>query len=244
VKGLRRSVELFRAFRHEQSDPSFFYRLLADDAVSDVGRFCRLDDSIFLDVGGASGYVADAFRQVGARALTAENDVNQTTEHGRRLLGGIIADGCALPLATGSIDVCYSSNVLEHVISYERLLSEMVRVVVPGGVMYITFTNWLSPWGGHETSPWHYRGGEWAAQRFERITGCPPKNRYGINLFPISVGEIMRWSNLSRDVDLLEAYPRYYPRWTKLLVKVPGLREILTWNLVVVMRRTGDVPVL
>ena len=38
---------------------------------------------------------------------------------------------------------------------------------------------------------------------------------------------------------MLDAFPRYYPRWTKWIVRVPGLREILTWNLVVVMRRTG-----
>ena len=138
---------------------------------------------LVLDVGGASGYVADAFREVGARAITAEYNVDQTTEHGRQLTGGIIADGRALPIATGAVDVCYSSNVLEHVVSHEQMLSEMVRVVAPGGVIYLTFTNWLSPWGGHETSPWHYRGGEWAAQRFERVTGAPPKNRYGESLF-------------------------------------------------------------
>jgi arabinofuranan 3-O-arabinosyltransferase len=237
VKGLRRSVELFRAFRHEGSDPATFYGLLADDTVSDVSRFCQLNGSLVLDVGGASGYVADAFREVGAHAFTAEYNLDQTTEHGRSLVGGIMADGCALPFATGSVDICYSSNVLEHVVSHERMLSEMVRVVAPSGVIYVTFTNWLSPWGGHETSPWHYLGGEWAARRFERKTGDPPKNRFGTSLFRVSVGEVLRWSNSCRDVEVLDAFPRYYPRWTKWLVKVPGLREILTWNLVVVMRR-------
>jgi SAM-dependent methyltransferase len=239
VKGMRRSVELFRAFRNEGSDPATFYRFLASDTVSDVGKFCQLDGSVVLDVGGASGYVADAFREVGSRAFTAEYDVDQTTEHGRKLVGGIIADGCNLPFSTGSVDVCYSSNVLEHVISYERMLSEMVRVVIPGGVMYVTFTNWLSPWGGHETSPWHYLGGDWAAERFERKTGSPAKNRYGLSLFPVSIGEVLRWTKSCPDVEILNAFPRYYPRWTKFLVELPGLREILTWNLVVVMRRKG-----
>ena len=148
MKGLRRSVNLFEAFRHEATDPETFYRFLAEDTVVDVGRYCQLSGSIILDVGGASGYVADAFREVGARAFTAEYDVDQTTEHGRQLVGGIMADGCALPIATGAVDVSYSSNVLEHVVSHEQMLSEMVRVVAPGGVIYLTFTNWLSPWGG------------------------------------------------------------------------------------------------
>ncbi len=237
MNGFRRSIELFQAFRNERTDPATFYRFLANDTVADVGRFCLLDGATVLDVGGASGYVADAFREVGARALTAEYDVAQMTEHGRTLVDGIFADGCNLPIATGSIDICYSSNVLEHVGSHRSMLSEMVRVVAPGGVVYLTFTNWLSPWGGHETSPWHYLGGEWAARRFRRTTGEEAKNRYGVSLFPISVGEIVRWATTSRDLDVLDMFPRYYPRWTKPLVHIPGAREFLTWNLVVVGRR-------
>ncbi len=237
MKGIRRSVELFKAFQHEGTDPATFYGLLADDTVADVTRFCSLEDTVVLDVGGASGYVAEAFRQRGARALTAEYDVDQTTEHGRHLVDGIIADGCALPLADGSVDVTYTSNVLEHVRHYEQMLSEMVRVTAPGGVLYITFTNWLSPWGGHETSPWHYLGGEWAARRYDRVSGQPAKNRYGTSLFKLSVRDVLHWSTTCPDADLLDAFPRYYPRWTKGLVKIPGVREVATWNLVVVLRR-------
>ena len=165
MKGVKRSFQLFQAFRNEGTDPATFYRLLADDTVEDVSRYCQLVGAMVLDVGGASGYVADAFRDVGANSVTAEYSFDQMVEHGRRLVNGVAADGAALPLATGSVDVSYSSNVLEHVARPTYMLSEMVRVVSPGGVVYLTFTNWLSPWGGHETSPWHYLGGAWAARR-------------------------------------------------------------------------------
>jgi SAM-dependent methyltransferase len=237
MNGIKRSYEFFQAFRNEGTDPEAFYRLLAHDTVSDVSRFCQLVGATVLDVGGASGYVADEFREVGARSVTVEYDMEQMVEHGRRLVNGVAADGCALPFATASLDVSYSSNVLEHVASPERMLSEMVRVVTPGGVIYLTFTNWLSPWGGHETSPWHYGGGEWAARRYQRNYGVPPKNRYGVSLFRLSIAEVLQWCNVCPDVAVLDAFPRYYPRWTKPLVKVSGLREVLTWNLVVVMRR-------
>jgi SAM-dependent methyltransferase len=239
MSGFAHSVELFRAFRHEGTDPATFYGLLADDTVADIARFCQIYEATVLDVGGASGYVGDAFRAAGARAVTAEYDIEQMFEHGRTIIDGVIADGCALPIATGSVDVSYSSNVLEHVISYRRMLAEMVRVVAPGGVIYLTFTNWLSPWGGHETSPWHYLGGEWSARRFERKTGVPPKNRFGTSLFRLDVRDVMGWCDACPDVEVLDAFPRYYPRWTKFLVKIPVLREFLTWNLVVVMRRKG-----
>jgi SAM-dependent methyltransferase len=239
MNGVRHSVELFKAFRREATDPETFYGLLADDTVADVSRFCQVNEATVLDVGGASGYVGDAFRAAGAKAVTAEYDFDQMTEHGRSLVHGVIADGCALPIATGSVDVSYSSNVLEHVISYRRMLDEMVRVVAPGGVIYVTFTNWLSPWGGHETSPWHYLGGEWSARRFEAKTGAPANNRFGVSLFRLDVRDVLSWCESCPDVDVLDSFPRYYPRWTKFLVKIPLLREFLTWNLVVVMRRSS-----
>ena len=242
MKGIQRSVALFKAFQHESTDPETFYGLLADDTVSDITRFCSLNRAVVLDVGGASGYVADAFRQRGATAFTAEYDVDQTTEHGRRLEGGIMADGRALPFSDGSVDITYTSNVLEHVRPYQKMLSEMVRVTAPEGVLYVTFTNWLSPWGGHETSPWHFLGGEWAAKRFERKTGAPPKNNYGTSLFRLSISEVLGWTTACPDVEILDSFPRYYPRWTKFLVKIPGLREFLTWNIVIVMRRKAVGP--
>ena len=106
-----------------------------------------------------------------------------------------------------SVDISYSSNVLEHVVSYRSMLAEMVRVVAPGGVIDLTFTNWLSPWGGHETSPWHYLGGEWSARRFERKTGAPPKNRFGVSLFRLDVHDVMSWCEACSDVEVLDTFP-------------------------------------
>jgi SAM-dependent methyltransferase len=237
TRNLQRSLALVRAFRHEADDPSRFYGMLADNAVEDLGGYCRLTGATVVDVGGASGYAADAFRRAGARALTVDNDVRQTTEHGRRLTHGIIGDGCRLPLRSASVDVCHSSNVLEHVVTPAAMLSEMVRVVRPGGVVYVTFTNWLSPWGGHETSPWHYLGGERAARRYADRHGIEPKNRYGVSLFPLRVSDVLHWVRGCPAMEVLDAYPRYYPSWARGVVAVPGVREVLTWNLAVVMRR-------
>ena len=78
----------------------------------------------------------------------------------------VIGDGYWLPLADASVDMCFSSNVLEHVRDPNGLIDEMVRVTRPGGLVYLSYTNWLSPWGGHETSPFHYLGGHDAARRY------------------------------------------------------------------------------
>ena len=39
---------------------------------------------------------------------------------------------------------------------------------------------------------------------------------------------------------VVEALPRYYPKWLRWVIRVPGLRELLTWNLLLIMRRLGD----
>lgn len=237
MNGIAHTFELAKAFRHEQSDPGAFYRLLARDTVEELRRFHPLRDARVLDVGGASGYVGEALADAGAATVTVEYDREQIIEHGRRLVRGVQGDGCALPLTDSCVNIAYSSNVLEHVRAPSRMLEEMVRVVRPGGIVFVAYTNWLSPWGGHETSPWHYLGGDWAARRYERRYGHPPKNRFGDSLFPLHIGSVLGWATRREGVRLLDAFPRYYPRWTKPLVAVPGVREVATWNLVVVLRR-------
>jgi arabinofuranan 3-O-arabinosyltransferase len=149
--------------------------------------------------------------------------------------------GTALPVRSGAVDVCYSSNVLEHVSTPEAMLEEMLRVTRPGGTMFVSFTPWLSPWGGHETAPWHYLGGERARRRYVRRMGREPKNRYRHTLFPISAARAMRWARKARRegrVEIVAALPRYHPRWACWVARLPLFREVLTWNFTLILRHT------
>jgi SAM-dependent methyltransferase len=166
-----------------------------------------------------------------------EPDAGEMAARGAPEPGMLRGSGEALPVRTGAVDVCYSSNVLEHVRSPWTMAAQMVRVTRPGGLIYLSFTPWLSPHGGHETAPWHYLGGHRARRRFQRVTGRAPKNRFGESLFAVGVGAALRWARECRDADLVAAYPRYHPWWATWVVRVPGLREILAWNLVIVLRR-------
>jgi SAM-dependent methyltransferase len=241
--GLRRMAALFGAFRRQFEDPDAFYSLLASDTIDLLRRYDSLEDRNILDVGGGPGYLAERFRQEGARSSFVEPIWEEMTAPGRRLGFGIVGDGCRLPILDSRFDISCSSNVIEHVLDPERFLHEMVRVVRPGGTIFLAFTNWLSPFGGHETSPWHYAGGERAARRYERKFGYPPKNRFGESLFRLSITELMRLVREQPDAVLLDAFPRYYPAWSKPLIRLRGVREVLTWNLVVVLRRSGPAGV-
>ncbi len=235
--GLRRSVELFKGFRAQYERPDDFYALLADDTVALVERYEPVSGQKVLDIGGGPGYFAKAFRRAGAASFFVEPFWDALTPRGRSLGYGIVGDGMRMPFADGTFDISHSSNVLEHVTHPKDFFDEMLRVVRPGGLVFLAFTNWLSPFGGHETAPWHYLGGERAALRYERKLGYAPKNCYGTSLFRLDIGDVLAWARGEQKADLIDAFPRYYPEWTKGIVRVPGLREILTWNLVIVLRR-------
>lgn len=239
---LGRSVALFRAFLVEQSDPDHFYGLLAQDSVRQVSGYVPLAGRTVLDVGGGPGYFAAAFRAAGARYVGLDPDVGDFSAAGDAVAGMLRGSGTALPVRSGGVDVTFSSNVLEHVAEPTRMLDEMVRVTRPGGVLFVSFTPWLSPWGGHETAPWHYLGGDRARRRYERRNGRPPKNRFRETLHPTSIAQTLRWARGNVEVELLDALPRYHPWWGRWVIRIPGVREVAAWNLLLVLRRTGAEP--
>jgi SAM-dependent methyltransferase len=237
---LRRSVELLRAFRVEQTDPDRFYSALAADSVQMLRGWCDLRGAAVLDVGGGPGYFADAFTLAGARYAGVEPDAGELTARGQVAGNVVRGSGLALPISDGSVDVAFSSNVLEHVSAPERMADEMLRVLRPRGLAVVSWTPWLSPWGGHETSPWHYLGGRRAADRYAARHGHRPKNDVGRSLFPCSVGRMLRWARRSTAqgrADLEHVLPRYHPWWAQWVITVPALREVACWNAVIVLRR-------
>jgi SAM-dependent methyltransferase len=235
--GVRRSIALLRAFAVEQTQPEVFYGLLAQDSVALVQRHGSLRGKTVVDVGAGPVEFADAFCRAGARYLALDSDQTAIRPAGVAGSAAVVAMGARLPLRSSSVDVAFSSNVLEHVTDPAGFADELVRVVRPGGLVVVSYTNWLSPWGGHETSPFHYLGGSRAIRLYTRRYGHSPKNRVGENVFPVSVSFGLRWARQQPAAALLEARPRYYPRWTRGLLRVPGLREFATWNLFLVLRK-------
>ncbi|MBB6170189.1 ubiquinone/menaquinone biosynthesis C-methylase UbiE [Nocardiopsis mwathae] len=235
---LGRSVALFAAFRGEQTDPDHFYGTLARDTVAQLRSYTPLDGAVVVDVGGGPGYFSDELRAAGARCVCVDADAGELRlRDGRVPDTAVLGSALDMPMRTGSVDVCFSSNVLEHVPDPQRMADEMVRVTRPGGTVYLSYTLWLSPWGGHETSPWHYLGGRYAADRFARKHGRRPKNDFGSTMFAVSAAEMLRWATTRTDVDVIDILPRYLPTWMKPIIHIPGLREIVTWNLLLVLRK-------
>ncbi|MFF0727461.1 class I SAM-dependent methyltransferase [Streptomyces sp. NPDC004134] len=234
---IRRSATLFRAFMKEQEDPARAYGLLARDAADQVERITPLKGRLVVDVGGGGGWFTEEFRSRGAEAYLFDCDAGEMAAGSDVTTGAVVADGYLLPLADGVADVAFSSNVLEHVADPETFLSELIRVTKPGGLLYVAFTNWLSPWGGHEQAPWHYLGADRARRRYTRRTGRDPKHTLGENLFPIHIGPTLKAVRARDDVEVVAARSRYWPFLAEAVVRVPGVREFATWNLLLILRR-------
>jgi SAM-dependent methyltransferase len=241
---LRRSVRLLSSFRFEHADPARFYGPLATDTagmVSDLWHGVHGERPVgrrVLDVGGGPGYFAGAFADAGLRYIGVEPNPDEMHAAGpvlARESGTFVrASGMALPFADDSVDICLSSNVAEHVPRPWELGGEMLRVTRPGGLVVLSYTVWLGPFGGHEMGLTHYLGGERAAARYARKHGHPAKNNYGSSLFAVSAAEGLDWA--ASTGALIAAFPRYHPKWAWWLTAIPVLREFLVSNLVLVLQ--------
>ena len=241
---LARSLRLLSEFRYEQSDPARFYGGLAADTAAMVGDLWlvghgrRPAGCTLLDVGGGPGYFSEAFTDAGIRYIGVEPDPNEMHAAGPGFATAsgtfVRASGMALPFADDSVDICLSSNVAEHVPRPWQLGNEMLRVTKPGGLVVLSYTVWLGPFGGHEMGLTHYLGGARAAARYARKHGHPAKNNYGSSLFAVSVADGLAWAASTGAA--VAAFPRYHPRWAWWLTSVPLLREFLVSNLVLVLQ--------
>ena len=236
---LSRSLRLLRSFAYEQFRPRIFYSLLARDTHMLIDALLRdltghpLPGSSVLDVGGGPGYFSEAFSDCWYVGL--EPSASEMSAAGLSGYGAVRGDGTALPFADASFDVVYSSNVAEHIPDWRAMGDEMLRVARPGGLVVLSYTVWLGPFGGHETGLWqHYVGGEFARRRYAKAHGHEPKNVWGQSLFAVSAREGLAWAKGTGR--LAAAFPRYHPVWAWWVTKVPVVREFAVSNLVLVLR--------
>ncbi|MEZ5343153.1 MAG: hypothetical protein R2706_17455 [Acidimicrobiales bacterium] len=108
----------------------------------------------------------------------------------------------------------------------------MARVLKPGGWGYLSWTNWYSPWGGHDMTPYQFLGPDRGPKLYEKRNGPPRKNRYGEGLFAVHIGPTRRLIEARTDITVERVEPRYWPQ-LRFIVDIPGIREVLTWNCVI-----------
>lgn len=240
LHGLERARTLWRLFRREQVDPAPFYRFLAAEAARDLERrHGPLAGTVIADLGCGPGWYTDAFRGRGATVLPVEGAMDELLGGGAPPAGAVIGDASRLPVPGGRLDGVFCSNMLEHTPDPGAVIREMARVLRPGGWAYLSWTNWYSPWGGHDMTPYQFLGPGLGPRLYERRHGPPRKNRYGEGLFACHIGPTLRLAGSVPGLRIDAVEPRYWP-WASVIMKVPGLREVLAWNCVIRFTRVED----
>jgi SAM-dependent methyltransferase len=150
------------------TDPAWFAReLLEERRAEEVLELIErnipfpLRGKRVLEVGSGLGVIQLLARKKGIivsgvepERLGARTATELFSEHGAGVAPVACAVGERLPFPDSSFDVVYSSQVLEHVQNPDRVISETVRVLKPGGAFIHIFPNYGSFWEGHYGLPW------------------------------------------------------------------------------------------
>jgi 2-polyprenyl-6-hydroxyphenyl methylase / 3-demethylubiquinone-9 3-methyltransferase len=98
-------------------------------------------DAVLVDAGCGAGLLAPHVRRLGYRHVGVDlrrAGLEQSARHGVTPLAG---DVTALPLGAGTADVVVAGEILEHVTDLPGTVSELCRVLRPGGLVVLDTVN-------------------------------------------------------------------------------------------------------
>ena len=225
---------IIRFIKHKDDD--VFYSLQARDTV----RWLEKEDILHagmtvLDLGCGHGLIGGELIKKGCRVTFADESDYLLPEYRSVDLFTIDVERDDLG-SLGSYDLVICSNVLEHVPHPKQLIDALDKVLDPGGLLYLSWTNWLSPWGGHDFSPFHYLGATRGHLVYDRLVGRPRIHTPFVTLFPTSIWAILKMVRSNPRLRIRKVIPRYYPEFA-FITRVPIVREFLTFNCLVLAER-------
>jgi SAM-dependent methyltransferase len=153
------------------------------DHAYESRRLTRLEQLLARSVGGLSllnigcgpgGFNAVA-QQAGARAWGIDSSAEAVSIAAARVPGGrfLCADAMSLPFRDRRFDLVYCYSTLEHVADAGRVLREIVRVLRPGGRLYLHAPNRWGCFEGHYKVLWAPGLPRWLARLYLAARGRP-----------------------------------------------------------------------
>jgi SAM-dependent methyltransferase len=219
-----------------RDDPTF-YTVQADDAIRWIER-CGVGlgaKTRALDLGCGHGVFGAQLTKRGCKVTFADEDNGLPPELSAAPFRKVNIDRDDIR-RLDQYDLVICSNVLEHLAKPDDFINSAHYLLAPGGRLYLSWTNWLSPWGGHEFSPFHYLGVRRGYRAYDKLTGRKRVHTPFENLFPSYIGHVLRTIRRAPNLVLLRAAPRYYTELA-FVVHLPLLREFLTWNCALLIGR-------
>lgn len=219
-----------------RDDPDF-YRLQAEDAVMWLERWgvAFKGGTTVLDLGCGHGIFGSVLAKRGCQVTFADESNGLLPELAGSPFRQINIDKDDLA-ALGTYDVVICSNVYEHLSRPDLFLQNAAKILKPGGRLFLSWTNWLSIWGGHEFSPFHYLGSRRGHLIYDKLAKRPRLHTPYENLFPTYIGESIKKIRKIPGLRVLKIAPRYYPEFA-FLMRLPVLREFLAWNCAILIAK-------
>lgn len=125
----------------------------------------------------------------------------------------------AIPFPDASFDVVVSNSILEHVMDWELSLAECVRVLKPGGVMYLASTNRQHP---RQMEVKNFPFFSWLPHRLQRryVDYCLRKRPDKLDYSPFPVRFFFTHRQLMKKLrelgtTALDRYDTFNPDWFK-----------------------------
>jgi len=236
-------LQLFKLARGRLISPENYYRFekfQGELLVRYLKHFSiELQGKLLLDLGCGQGGFLVAFKEAGARITGLDLNVTTMFEDGLPKVG---ADALHVPFESSCYDVVVCTNLIEHLPEPELLLEEALRVLKPGGMLYLSFPPFYSPNGGHNFSPFHLLGERVAVwifnQRHRRVNSNWTDEPYDIKidsyerafgdwgLYPFTIKKARRLIS-SQQVAILDQSVKYL---SVNLSKTPIVNEFLSWH--------------
>jgi ubiquinone/menaquinone biosynthesis C-methylase UbiE len=115
------------------------------------------DNPIMLNLGCGTGIQTEVFSEFG-EVVSLDFSEEALGFCGKRNLSGLIrADAEKLPFQESSFDIVLCFDILEHLESDVAAISEMNRILKPGGIAFISIPAYKFLWSSFDDVNWHKR---------------------------------------------------------------------------------------
>ncbi len=225
-------------FLKHRDDPEF-YNIQASDSIRWMRESNLLprQEGKVLDLGCGHGVFGNELRKLGYQVVFSDdsNFLQPGIKDPTFIKANLDTEGIEKLQSSGPYDLVILSNVLEHLRHPDQFLVNAHRLLNNDGILYLSWTNWLSPWGGHEFSPFHYLGPKLGTAIYDILK--PARfHRPGENLFVTYIGKIEKIIQSNNNLSIHKSTARYYTEFS-FITKIPIVREFLTWNCVFAIKK-------
>ena len=148
-----------KRFENSSMYAKYEYTLAKEYIIPKFGEIgINLDEKAVLDAGCGWGGCSAAFSKIGAQCTGVDIskqhiiDAKKFSQEKKAKAKFFKDDVCNLK-AKGKFDIIILRDVLEYVNDPLKALISLKSRMADGGVLYVTFAPWYSPYGGHQHHP-------------------------------------------------------------------------------------------